>query len=58
MKMLLGILFGAAVLVVYALIEKRWNQRACPVCGFRVSADAVNESCPRCDALINPVPDH
>ena len=53
MKILLSILFGAVVLMAYLIIEKRLNQRACPVCGFSVSADAVNESCPRCDALIN-----
>jgi hypothetical protein len=55
MKILLSVLFGAVVLMAYIMIEKRLNQRACPVCGFSVSADAVNESCPRCDALINPL---
>ncbi|HJQ22649.1 MAG TPA: hypothetical protein VKA60_01955 [Blastocatellia bacterium] len=55
MKLLLGILFGAAVLIAYVMIEKRLSQRACPVCGFQISADAANEPCPRCDALINPV---
>ena len=54
MKLLLGILIGAIVLIVYVMIEKRLNQRACPICGFSISADAVNEPCPRCDALINP----
>jgi rubrerythrin len=53
MKILLSVLFCAVVLMVYVIIEKRLNQRACPACGFSVSADAVNESCPRCDALIN-----
>ena len=53
MKMLAGILFGVVALVAYSLIEKRINQRGCPVCGYRISADAVNQACPRCDALIN-----
>ena len=53
MKILLSVLFCAAVLVAYSMIEKRLNQQACPVCGFTVSADVVNGSCPRCDALIN-----
>jgi len=58
MKLLLGVLFGAVVLIAYVLIEKRINQRPCPVCGFQISADAVGEPCPRCDALINPLPQH
>ncbi len=56
MKMLLSILFGAVTLTAYALVEKRINQRACPACGFQVSADSVNEPCPRCAAIINPLP--
>jgi predicted Zn-ribbon and HTH transcriptional regulator len=55
MKILLSVLFCAIALIVYSVIEKRLNQQACPVCGFSVSADAVNQSCPRCDALINPL---
>ncbi|MEN3335493.1 MAG: hypothetical protein V7641_4858 [Blastocatellia bacterium] len=53
MKILLSMLFCAGVLMAYVMIEKRLNQRVCPVCGFSVSADTVNESCPRCDALIS-----
>ena len=53
MKLLAGILFGAVVLVAYSLIEKRVNQQACAVCGYRVSADAINQACPRCGAAIN-----
>ena len=53
MKLLAAILFCSVVLIAYSLIEKRLNQRSCPVCGYRLSADAVNQACPRCDALIN-----
>jgi len=53
MKIFLSVLFSAIVLVAYSMIEKRLNQQACAVCGFSVSADAVNQSCPRCDALID-----
>jgi rubrerythrin len=53
MKILLSILFCAVALLAYSIIEKRLNQQPCSVCGFSVSADAVNGSCPRCDALIN-----
>jgi len=53
MKMLVGILIGAAVLTAYALIEKRWNQRACPSCAYRVAADDTSDTCPRCGAPVN-----
>ena len=55
MKLFLGILFGALALIAYAWLEKRINQQACMVCGFRIARDAVNEPCPRCAALINPL---
>ena len=54
MLQLLGILLAGAVLIAYVMIEKRINLRPCPICGLRISRDAVNEPCPRCDALINP----
>ena len=57
MKMFLGILFGAVALIAYVLIEKRRGQQACATCGFRVSADVVNQPCPRCGALLNPLAD-
>ena len=53
MKMLVGILFGAVVLIAYAMIEKRLNQRACPACAYRVAADDTSETCPRCGAPVN-----
>ena len=53
MKLLAGILFTAVVLIAYSVIEKRINQQACAVCGYRASADAVGQACPRCDAPIN-----
>jgi hypothetical protein len=53
MKLLATIVFCAVVLIAYSLIEKRLNQQGCPVCGYRRSADAANQACPRCDALIN-----
>ena len=53
MKLFAGILFGAVALIAYTLIEKRVNQQACTVCGYRISADAVNQACPRCAAPIN-----
>ena len=53
MKMLVGILIGAVVLTAYAMIEKRLNQRACPACAYRVAADDISESCPRCGAPVN-----
>jgi len=55
MKILLSVLFATVVLIAYSIIEKRLNQQACRICGLRVSADVVNQSCPRCDALINPL---
>ena len=54
MKMFLGILFGAIVLIAYVMFEKRRCQQDCPACGLTVSVDVVNEPCPRCDTLINP----
>ena len=50
---LIVILLGVFVLTVYAMIEKRLNQRACLSCAYRVSADAVSETCPRCGASVN-----
>lgn len=55
MKLFLCILFGAATLIAFIIIEKRRGQQPCTVCGFRVSADVVNQPCPRCDAFINPL---
>lgn len=53
MLKLIGILLGAAALVVYAMIEKRLNQRACPSCAYRVAADDTCDTCPRCGAPAN-----
>jgi Zn finger protein HypA/HybF involved in hydrogenase expression len=53
MAILLGLLSGAAALGVYFIIEKRINQRACLSCGYNISADAIEEQCPRCDALLS-----
>jgi rubrerythrin len=53
MILLISVLCGAVVLLAYVVIEKRLSQKACAACGFNVSADPVNESCPRCEALIN-----
>jgi len=53
MNMLLSILCSTAALIAYAITEKRINQRACAACGYRVSADAVDQTCPRCGALID-----
>jgi hypothetical protein len=53
MTLLLVIILGTAVLIVYSMIEKRINQRACPECGFRVSMDAPEGDCARCNALID-----
>ena len=53
MNLLLGILCSAAALIAYAMIEKRINQRACDGCGYRVSADAVDQRCPRCGASVD-----
>ena len=41
-----------AVLIGYVIVEKRINLRPCPGCGFRVSIDGLDESCPRCGRLI------
>lgn len=51
--MLVAILVGAFGLTVYALIEKRLNQRACPSCAYRVAADDASDTCPRCGAPVN-----
>ena len=48
MGIILGILIGGGGLLVYSIIEKRINQRACPECGFKVSVDSPEEECPRC----------
>ena len=53
MTLLLVIILGTAVLVAYSMIEKRINQRACPECGFRLSMDAPEGDCARCNALID-----
>ena len=55
MKILLTVLLGAVALMAYVIIEKQRSQQACAVCGLRVSADVVNQPCPRCDARINPL---
>jgi rubrerythrin len=52
MKIALAFVIVAAVMVAYAIVEKRINQRGCPECGFRVSKDGLDEACPRCGALI------
>lgn len=52
MWILLAIVIGGGVLITYVMIEKRTNQRSCPQCGFRVSLDGPDESCPRCGSLI------
>src|SRR5262249_32534143 len=46
---LVAIVGGGSILFAYALIERHINQRACPYCRFRVSADALEEQCPRCN---------
>jgi predicted RNA-binding Zn-ribbon protein involved in translation (DUF1610 family) len=48
MLRLIVILLGAVALVVYAMIEKRLNQRACLSCAYRVAADDTSDTCPRC----------
>ena len=48
---LLTAIFGLAVLLVYSLVERRINQRACKGCGFRQSIDAVGEQCPSCGTV-------
>ena len=53
MTLLLVIILGTAVLVAYTMFEKRINQRACPECGFRLSMDAPEGDCARCNALID-----
>jgi ribosomal protein S27AE len=52
MKIVLAFAIVAAVLIAYAIVEKRINQRGCPACGFRVSIDGLDEDCPRCGSLI------
>jgi hypothetical protein len=58
--MVLGILItiagGGSVLLAYALIERRINQRACPHCGFRVAVETLDEQCPKCDGWCAPKP--
>jgi rubrerythrin len=53
MNIIIAILIGGAVLIAYLMIEKRINQRACPVCGFTMSVDSPDEHCPGCDEIIN-----
>jgi hypothetical protein len=48
MSLALVILIVGTVLIVYTLVEKRINQRTCPDCGYRVSADSPSGECPRC----------
>jgi rubrerythrin len=50
MTIIVAILIAGAVLIAYCVIEKRINQRACPVCGVTISVDAPDEQCPRCFA--------
>jgi hypothetical protein len=54
--MSLGILItiGAvgSTLIIYTLIERHVNQRACSYCGFRISAVADEAKCPRCGRLV------
>lgn len=52
MAIILAILIVGAVLVAYAMVEKRINLRPCPECGFRVSIDGLDEDCPRCGSFI------
>jgi ssDNA-binding Zn-finger/Zn-ribbon topoisomerase 1 len=52
MAILLAILVVGAVLIAYAMIEKRISLRRCPECGFRVSIDGLDEDCPKCGSLI------
>jgi uncharacterized paraquat-inducible protein A len=52
MAIILTILGVGAVLIAYVIMEKRFNQRHCPECGFGVSIDGIDETCPRCGALI------
>lgn len=52
MAIILAILIVGAVLVAYALVEKRINLRPCPECGFRVSIDGRDEDCPKCGSPI------
>lgn len=35
------------------MIERRINHRTCPVCGFRVSRDALRDACPRCNPVFD-----
>ena len=53
MTLLLVTTLGTALLIAYSMIEKRINQRACPECGFRLSMDAPEGDCARCNALID-----
>ena len=55
MAIILAILVVSAVLIAYAMIEKRINLRPCPKCGFRVSIDGLDEDCPQCGSLIPQV---
>jgi rubrerythrin len=52
MWILITIIAGGAVLVAYAALERKFNQRRCASCGYRVSVDALPEVCPRCGAII------
>jgi hypothetical protein len=45
--LIIAIASSAAVLLVYGLIERKLNHRACPLCGFRVSRENPG-GCPRC----------
>jgi len=49
---LITILGGGSVLLAYALIERHINQKTCPYCGFRVSAVASEDQCPRCQRYV------
>jgi rubrerythrin len=52
MRIFLSILFVAAVLIAYVIVEKRINRRSCPECGFGASIDGPDEDCPHCGSLI------
>lgn len=52
MRIVLAIAVVSAVLIVYAMIEKRINQHRCPCCGYGVSKDALDDDCPSCGSRI------
>jgi Zn finger protein HypA/HybF involved in hydrogenase expression len=52
MKLLLTIVIGAAVLILYLMMEKRIAQRACLECGAKISVADVARKCPRCGSRV------